>query len=549
MKKLLLLFLFIFVLTPIKTFANSEYGIIYYNIDIKVSKENTFKIQEDISAYFNYPKHGIYRKIPIRNNVMRADGTMETNIAKITNIKVSDNYEISTENGKKTIKIGDANKTLTGMKNYRINYTYNIGNDKSNDYDEFYFNLIGNEWDTSIEGVSFSIEMPKAFDESKLGFTVGRAGSENYEGIEYNVVGNKIVGKYLGKLKAYEGLTIRLQLPEGYFEKQSMLSLMTILSFILPLILIIISFILWKKYGKDDIITETVEFYPPEGYNSAEVGFMYRGRADKKDVISLLIYLANKGYLKIAETKGKFGKKDFTITKLKAYDGNNGEEKFFFAGLFERGHVVTKKDLKNKFYETISFVTTLLNKMRDKIYDKKSLSLTIVPVVFIIFNALLIYANCKDGLFGLPIEYGIIATLVIASLVQARFVFIMKKRNQFGNEMLGKIRGFKNFLETAEKDQLEALIEKEPEYFYNILPFTYVLGVSDKWIKKFESIAIQPPEWYDGYDAYNTMTMMHFMSHTMTSMQSAMTSSPSSSSSSGGGFSGGGSGGGGGGSW
>ena len=44
-----------------------------------------------------------------------------------------------------------------------------------------------------------------------------------------------------------------------------------------------------------------MEFYPPEGYNSAEVGFLYEGTADTKDIISLLIYLADKGYLKIEE--------------------------------------------------------------------------------------------------------------------------------------------------------------------------------------------------------------------------------------------------------
>ena len=61
--------------------------------------------------------------------------------------------------------------------------------------------------------------------------------------------------------------------------------------------------------------------------------------------------------------------------------------------------------------------------------------------------------------------------------------------------MLGKIKGFKNFLETAEKSKLEELVMQNPEYFYNLLPYTYVLGVSNKWIEKFEDIALEAPHW------------------------------------------------------
>jgi uncharacterized membrane protein len=131
-----------------------------------------------------------------------------------------------------------------------------------------------------------------------------------------------------------------------------------------------------------------------------------------------------------------------------------------------------------------------------------------------------------------------------------KFAAYMPKRTKYGNEMLGKIKGFRHFLEVAEKPQLEQLVMTDPEYFYNILPYTYVLDVSDKWIKKFESISFSSPDWYEGRDAFNVVAFGTFMSSTMTSATSAMSSSPSSSGgSSGGGSSGGGSGGGGGGSW
>ena len=127
-------------------------------------------------------------------------------------------------------------------------------------------------------------------------------------------------------------------------------------------------------------------------------------------------------------------------------------------------------------------------------------------------------------------------------------------RTEESHKNLEKITGFKKFLETAEKDRLEMLVHDNPKYFYNILPFAYVLGVSDKWVDKFEGIAIEPPEWYSGHGAFTAATMWHAMDRTLSSAASAMSSAPRQSSSGGGsggggGVSGGGSGGGGGGSW
>ena len=108
----------------------------------------------------------------------------------------------------------------------------------------------------------------------------------------------------------------------------------------------------------------------------------------------------------------------------------------------------------------------------------------------------------------------------------------------------------------AEHDKLVALVEQDPKYFYNILPYAWVLNVSDKWAKKFETIAIQPPDWYYGYNGmFHPVLFMNNFNHSMNAVQSSMVSHPSSSGGgggggfSGGGFSGGGGGGGGGGSW
>ena len=158
---------------PKATTYNNDYLINEYNIKIDVNEDNTFDIIEEINAYFNVEKHGIIRKIPYINYVEREDGTKTKNYAKITGIKANDESVLSKYDGKYELKLGDENKTITGSKTYIMKYTYNLGKDPLKDIDEFYFNIIGSDWDTSITRVNFEISMPKEFDTSKIGFSSG----------------------------------------------------------------------------------------------------------------------------------------------------------------------------------------------------------------------------------------------------------------------------------------------------------------------------------------------------------------------------------------
>ncbi len=599
-------------------YTNYDYIIDRYDVNIKVKEDNSLDIVETIDAYFNTYKHGIIRTIPIKNKIVRQDGSKYVNIAKIKDIQINNLYSSSKYGSDYQFKIGDENKEVIGPVQYVIKYTYALGNDKTKSYDELYYNIIGTEWDTIIGNVSFDITLPKEFDSSKLGFSKGKYGSTNSDNINYQVNGKNITGQYDGILSSGEGLTVRLELPEGYFLKQlDKAKIAYCILLIFPFIFTIISYLLWKKHGKDDEVVETVEFYPPNNFNSLEIGFLYKGTASNIDVTSLLIYLANQGYLKIEEIKILYKKNGFKITKLKEYTGNNENEKLFFDGLFEcssNKQVVTDKDLYNKFYLTTDEILHNINSSENKkkIFENTSFYQIVVVIMMILtfllisifpmyiygnegyiivslifpsmgfifassilFNpnatiyingvqtyskvATVIFAIIFGFMFGgipfltvvLPIliidttyfiGYIIGIITIICMLLSFKF---LKKRNAYGNEILGKIKGFKNFLETAEKPKLEQLVMENPTYFYDILPYTYVLNVSDKWIKKFETINIEAPSWYSGSDYFDMFTFNSFINSTMNSANSSM----SSSSSSGGGISGGGSGGGGGSSW
>ena len=384
------------------------YTITNYSINMTVNENNTFNIVENIKVNFITPKHGIYRDIPLRNEIRRADGTKSSNKAIISNLKVNKPYSVSSSASSSVIKIGDADRTLTGDQEYIITYTYDIGEDPVKNSDELYFNLIGTEWDTTIDNVDFSITMPKEFDKSTLGFTTGALGSSTVANISPSVDGNTISGSFSESLKPGQALTVRLTLPEGYFvgarsNNDTWANVYSICVIVIGLIFLLIADRLWAKYGKDDKVIDTVEFYPPEGYNSAEVAYLYNGTPSNEGAISLLVYLADKGYLKIEEkepSKGLFSKsKNYVITKLKDYDGNHECEKIFFNGLFKDSRTsVTEGDLYNDFYKYIYKINENLKSVKDRIFEKTSgkKSIWIILMLFILIILTLVVPTVRE---------------------------------------------------------------------------------------------------------------------------------------------------------
>lgn len=610
------LFVLSLCLTPAQAQASAfAYDIENYDVSIRVTPQNTYEITEKLRVNFKEERHGIYRKIPLENEVERADGSTSITHARISDIDCGeDDYSTSRENDNLVIQIGDEDVTLTGLYDYTVSYQYHMGNDVLPDIDEFYFNIIGSGWaDTTISNVTFTIQMPDSFDEENLGMSYGAYGSENYEDLYYYIEDNTIYGELDPSvtLGPRECVTVRLELPEGYFVKTDMTPWFAYIAIVLGILSIIAAFLMLWFIGRDDPVVETVEYHAPDGMNCLELAFAYKGHATNQDVIPLLIELARQGYLSIS-CENKKGT-DFSITLMRSsYEGTKENERLFFDGLkkIATGPVIHKSDLKDRFYKTPEAILKTINtpENKTKLFHSNSLNkgwiLWVLAVVVFGFAYFLpgyqysydwlevgfglmsigvfgvsIYMLCADtgqklglliGAFPLLLSIGLSYLFVwipvtyadrwyqiacifsyITCAILVFFSAFLTKRTPYGTEILGRIRGFKRFLETAEKERLEMLVEENPDYFYEILPYTYVLNVSDKWVKNFKSIACEPPSWYtnDNDSYFDIIAFQHIMNSTIASASNSMTSSPESASSSGGGFSGGGSGGGGGGSW
>jgi len=216
--------------------------------------------------------------------------------------------------------------------------------------------------------------MPSSFPGQKAGLSIGKYGTKGFfGGAVYRVNDKNISGETAKRLNPKEGITLRIELPKNYFEVPVNYNMLKTVLIILALTGINIA--VWYIIGRDEHVTPVVSFYPPEKYNSAEAEVLYSGEVTQKGLISLIIWLANKGYLSIEYYGDK--EKDFAIHKIKDYEYNSKQRymKNLFDTLFVHGsNEITSFQLKTSYETQNRFVllTTQFNKLKERIFEKDS---------------------------------------------------------------------------------------------------------------------------------------------------------------------------------
>jgi uncharacterized membrane protein len=481
----------------------------------------------------------------------------------IENIKVDGwKYDVSTEGSYYKIKIGDKNKYVDGRQEYVIHYTVlnaiNFFKDKS----ELYWNLIGDRWPTSIEKVNFTITLPEALPAVPNYFVAtGYTGSQQNNSTS-SWQGNKIFsGSTTEKLLSNEGITVGIVFPKDYLTKPNYF-LRNIKWLGLPAAVLVIMFLVWRRWGKDEKLTITTEFYPPKGVSPSVAGYVIDDKLDRRDLTALIPYWGGEGYLKVKEVEkstmlGLGKSKDYEFIKIKDLpDTALTFEKTLFNGIFASGDNVLLSSLKNVLYTSMNSAKKQLEDEVDKsaYYTKGSRGLGgCLVVAGLGIAGYFGYRLIRYWGFGIWINLSI----VLSGIIIIIFAAYMAKKTQKGNELYQKLAGFKEFIQKVEKDKLAMFLKEDEHYFDKVLPFAIVFDVADAWKDKLKDLDVPPPDWYAGnYSGFTTYMFLNSLDHSMNKMTENFYSAPSSSGSSGGswsggggGFSGGGFGGGGGGSW
>jgi uncharacterized membrane protein len=573
MKKLFAIIFFAFM-HIINVRAQKFFTIKEYNVNVKVNRDASIDISETINVHFTESRHGITRRIQYKYPIQDLPaGTEVAERQLVSNNKINTiveninvpgwDYSVSSKGDYKEIKIGSKDKYVDGDQQFIINYRMLNTINFFKSHSEFYYNLVGNGWNTTIDKVNFSIELYDPLNSLPNYFvaTGGYGSKENKTKTAW--VNNKIFsGETTSILNNNEGLTVGISFPASFLVKPDY-RFHGIGWLLLPIIVFAGMFLLWKKWGKDDEVTVQTEYYPPENMSPSVSGYIIDDKLDKRDLTALVPYWGAGGYLKINETENKslFGlikNKEYQFIKLKELpDTVMAFEKTLFNGIFKTGDEVKLSDLKDVLYTTMDKAKSELEAEIDKddFYVKYSRGMScffpIIGIVILAYGVIQLFSGWQENLWK-----GIAA--FATGIIIIIFGSLMAKKTKKGTLLYQKLLGFKEFIKSVEKDRLQEFLKQDEHYFDKVLPYAIVFDMADTWKDKLRGLDVPPPSWYSGSYAgssFNTMMFMNSLDHSMNSMSESFYSSPHSSGSSGGsfggggGFSGGGFGGGGGSSW
>lgn len=367
-----------------------DYEIDSLDISVSVGRNAVNEITENYVFNYQGPHHGFYRFIPVEYRT----GDAVRNI-KVTGIRCSDPFDYEKENGFLVMKIGSSAVTHTGLTPYTLSYSYDIGADTNEGYDEFYFNLVGDGWDVVVRTASFSVEIPCSASEVRIWVTRGGYGSR--DSVPFTVRDNGSSVTITGSAENImpgEALTIRAQLPDNWYQGAREAwdlrgFFKSAAGYCIAIACALLAGLLWVRFGRDKIPVILARFEAPEGMSPLPVGYVADGQVDDKDVTSMLYYWADAGYMKIAEPK----KNRFEFIKVKDLpSAAPAFERKLFNGLFKRGDTVSVRDLeKSNFGETVLDVKNAVKayfRRERSLEDSKTkklsalvLLLSVIPVI------------------------------------------------------------------------------------------------------------------------------------------------------------------------
>ena len=574
--------------------SNGE-RITSYDVAITVEAAGSLLVTETIDYDFGAnDHHGIYRDVPVRldyNSRYERIYPLKVLSVGATN-GASAKYKTENAGRYERIRIGDANKTVTGAHRYTIAYRVGSALNGFPDHDELYWNAIGTEWTVPVERAAVQVSTPASITGVACfgGETGSRLACSNAQHA------TSVAGFRQDALGPGEGLTVVVGFTTGAvpapapvlderwsFGRAFAATPATVAPSGLLLVAVVVGIggLMWRTgrdrrfvgppvdaafatQGQEEAVplslgafggTETpVEFVPPDGLRPGQIGTLVDERATTLDVTATIVDLAVRGYLRIDEIpkKGWFGKPDWTLTKLKGGDDLRAYERSLLTSLFTSGGEVTLSSLRNTF-------AARLHKVEDALYDDAlaegwfvgrpdkirlrwriigGIALALAFVVLVVLAA-----TSHAGLVAVPLVVG--GAMLLAGAGR------MPRRTAKGTGVLRRVQGFRRFIDESEKER--ARFAEQQQLFSEYLPYAIVFGATERWARAFAGLdgEVPQPSWYGGSTVFTAIAFSHAIDGFTVTTAGTITSTPSGSGSSGfsGGFSGGGGGGGGGGSW
>ncbi|MGB2678339.1 MAG: DUF2207 domain-containing protein [Candidatus Acidiferrum sp.] len=566
--------LFLLLFSPVCLLAQGkQLRIQKFDSEITVTPDAKVDVTENITFQFKGgPWHGVYRTIPVE--YIGPSGLNYSLFLDVRSITDGNGNKLKFEssrvghNRKLKIYVPDAdNSTQTVVIEYVVSDALRF----FDDYDEFYWNVTGDEWEIPIDAASAHIVLPPGASGVRANVFTGSFRSKGREAAA-EVAGTGVDVTTTAPLGIHEGLTVAVAFDKGAVHEPTasdrlLLYLRSNWALFLPIAAFFLMFWLWWTKGRDPRLRPiAAQYEPPDKLTPGEVGTLVDNSVDMRDITASIVDLAVRGYLVIEEQQkdhllGLTHSKEYVFHLKKSrveWSTLQPHEQALLSGLFSGGNAgdsISLSELHNRFYTSLPGIR---NDIFDSLvehgyYNRRPdsvrsgyLGFGVVAAVLLVWGGSAIARNMGMA----PLSF-IVAGILTGAII-CGFGWFMPAHTQTGARALEGVLGFEDFLNHVEADRFNRTI-KTPEMFERFLPFAMALGVEKNWSNAFKDIYTQPPQWYQGsfgagFYPYMFVGSLNSMSSLAgTAMASAPRSSGGSGFGGGGGFSGGGFGGGGGG--
>lgn len=531
-----LLYLLVFLLIPSVVNA-SKYEVKNYNIDIEVSKDREYTYEEKIELSFSQYNSIIYKELPkeAKDFKVNADYTTENgNIIKVNcrnNLENTYNYKYSYQEDEYSSDIYEVEIANT-FDNELNNITFNLTltEDFNRHNIEFYLN------DKKIEDIKYEIkektisgEIKNLKEDDILTIKV------DYGKIYLNTT--TLIGIIVPVVLAFLSFLIwyiygrDLKYPPAKTpnipRNLSPLDVSLIYNgaatekdvYCLLLHLANKGYIKIIEDQNNEFTIKKGKEY--DGKNYIEASFI-KALFKKSSTLSIVNYL-NNSLPDSSKTKNQYDKEiksdelnyrfqraarnvlpliNDSEEKKKYYEPKAERKKYYLLFMVAVILILVTSlpfiEINKLYYLPLSVVFSIfslyilisfINSINDKNKYQKILLLTILLIVMIVI--LLIPSFQRNRIYALAFLIGFMCVSFILLLFK-----YMPKRSIYGAKQFSKIAGVKEFLLYLNKKELNNVLEINPNYLYDILPYSYILGTEELVLKKIKEYGTKEPSWY-----------------------------------------------------
>ena len=536
-----------------------------YHVSINVTDKNEYEVEENFTVLYGNPNAGLHkgvgRRIPLIADISKkVNGKKyrKTYAFKYSKVEANELYDYyKNDSSDLIIELGgDDYINASGSKEeqYTVKYTLSMGDDFIRDFDFIYYNIIGTDYPVRMLDVSFDVTLPYDTD-SVPKFYTGLYGSVDniLDNVEKTIdsEGRLVFSGYRSELDPHEGISLDINLKEGYFKglagvvRHNNNLNIVIIVFCGVAVLALLILITWFMFVKKQPV-ETIEFYPPDDTTPVDATYLLKGAVNERDLTSLIIYWASKNLVKITLDQDN---KPIVLKKL----NNISEqvpvyEKMVFDAMFDLSDYFYldqhNQETAKKISEAKKYVAPHNGKRFSKtctIVRGLAMAFTLLPVLvgmiieatrvysiatYLILETLFFGALVFSVLFlkSLIIQHGytnrfpLIMGFVVCVPIFLAFGYVLLgmytiplyiilmrigvviiypivsnlliEYHSKIRDKMGKLLGFKHNLEVVEADKIKMLLDEDPEYFYNVLPYVYAFDINNAFIKKFNDIVV-----------------------------------------------------------